>query len=106
MHEHRHTASHCHCGEPRGNSDHCFECGCEEFEGICDFVADRSIVTRIDYVDNGVQDEYGFFGKVVASSDVSQMDMQDIFDEIEEMKSILGSHVVAIRVERVPAVRS
>jgi hypothetical protein len=102
----KHTVTHCHCGEPRGNSDHCFECGCEEFEGFCDFVADRSIVTRIDYVDNGVQDEYGFFGKVVASSDVSRMDHEDILDEVAAMTEILGSHVVAVRVERVPAVAS
>jgi hypothetical protein len=101
-----HTATHCHCGTHRGNSDHCPECGCEEFESYCDFVADRSIVTRIDYVDNGVQGEYGFFGKVVASSDVSQMDLQDMLDEIAAMTEILGSHVVAVRIERIPAVRS
>jgi len=33
-----HTATHCHCGSERGGSDHCPECGCEEFEGTCDHV--------------------------------------------------------------------
>jgi hypothetical protein len=33
-----HTETHCHCGSERGNSDHCPECGCEEFEGYCDHV--------------------------------------------------------------------
>jgi len=102
----KHTWTHCHCGTHRQGSDHCPECGCEEFESYCDFVADRSIMTRIDYVDNGVQGEYGFFGKVVASSDVHEMDLEDMLDEIAAMKEILGSHVVAIRIERIPAVRS
>jgi hypothetical protein len=34
-----HTATHCHCGEDRQGSDHCPECGCEEFESVCDYVA-------------------------------------------------------------------
>lgn len=101
-----HTATHCHCGTDRKGSDHCPECGCEEFESYCDFVADRSIITRVDFVDYGVQGEYGLFGKVVASSDVHEMDHEDILDEIAAMTEILGSHVVAVRVERVPAVTS
>lgn len=27
----------CHCGGRFGRSDHCAECGCEEFEGTCDW---------------------------------------------------------------------
>lgn len=34
----KHTETHCHCGSSRGNSDHCPECGCEEFESVCDHV--------------------------------------------------------------------
>lgn len=34
-----HTATHCHCGAHRKGSDHCPECGCEEFETVCDHVA-------------------------------------------------------------------
>lgn len=32
------TPEHCHCGRIRGNwpTDHCPECGCEEYEGKCD----------------------------------------------------------------------
>lgn len=33
-----HTATHCHCGKHREGSDHCPECGCEEFERVCDHV--------------------------------------------------------------------
>lgn len=33
-----HTETHCHCGAERQGSDHCPECGCEEFEGYCNHV--------------------------------------------------------------------
>jgi len=33
-----HTATHCHCGAHRKGSDHCPECGCEEFESRCDHI--------------------------------------------------------------------
>lgn len=31
-----HTATHCHCAADRQGSDHCPECGCEEYESTCD----------------------------------------------------------------------
>lgn len=31
-----HTPTHCHCGAHRHGSDHCPECGCEEYESYCD----------------------------------------------------------------------
>ena len=65
---------------------------------------DSSIV-RIDYVDPGVNDEYGPFGKVVASSDVRGLPPVAISEEIAAMTEILGSHVVAVEVEEVPAAR-
>jgi hypothetical protein len=33
-----HTPTHCHCGADREGSDHCPECGCEEYESVCDYV--------------------------------------------------------------------
>jgi primosomal protein N' len=33
-----HTDTHCHCGAHRKGSDHCPECGCEEFETVCSHV--------------------------------------------------------------------
>lgn len=35
----QHTPTHCHCGADREGSDHCPECGCEEYETVCDYVA-------------------------------------------------------------------
>lgn len=35
----QHTETHCHCGTHRQGSDHCPECGCEEYETVCDYVA-------------------------------------------------------------------
>jgi hypothetical protein len=29
-------ASFCHCGSGFDNSDHCPECGCEQYEGTCE----------------------------------------------------------------------
>ena len=29
------SITYCHCGANMNNSDHCSECGCEEFEGTC-----------------------------------------------------------------------
>lgn len=34
----QHTETHCHCGKPRGTSDHCEFCGCEEYERTCTMV--------------------------------------------------------------------
>ena len=42
----KHTATHCHCGADRQGSDHCPECGCEEFESVCDHVAERKLFNR------------------------------------------------------------
>lgn len=58
---------------------------------------------RIDYVDYGVNGEYGFFGKIVAKSDVSSLTEAEISKEISEMVEILGSHVVAVRWEYIHA---
>lgn len=33
-----HTETHCHCGAHRMGSDHCPECGCEEFESYCSHI--------------------------------------------------------------------
>jgi hypothetical protein len=30
---------HCHCGAMMRGSDHCPECGCEQFEAVCSHVA-------------------------------------------------------------------
>lgn len=58
-------------------------------------------VEVIEFVDYGVQGEYGFFGKIVAKLDVVGMptDMQE--REIEAMQEILGWHVMPRVVERV-----
>jgi len=59
---------------------------------------------EIDYVDYGVQGEYGFFGKVVAKSILAGPKTEaEIAKEIAEMKADLGDHCVAILVEVVPA---
>jgi predicted phosphohydrolase len=58
-------------------------------------------VEVIEYVDYGVCGEYGWFGKVVAKSDVIGKDEKAIQHEIKAMLKILGGHVCPIRVERV-----
>lgn len=34
------TPTTCHCGSPMHGSDHCPECGCEEYESYCDHTFD------------------------------------------------------------------
>lgn len=34
------TATTCHCGSPMRGSDHCPECGCEEYESYCQHTYD------------------------------------------------------------------
>ena len=58
---------------------------------------------RIDYVDYGVQGEYGFFGKVVARSYVGDLTEAEISKEISEVMELMGRHVVPVRVEYVHA---
>jgi len=58
---------------------------------------------RIEFVDHGVQGEFGFFGKVVAASDVRGMSEAEIEAEIAAMKAEIGDHVIARRVEQIPA---
>lgn len=41
----QHTPTHCHCGKRREMSDHCEECGCEEYERVCDHVHKSSGMT-------------------------------------------------------------
>lgn len=62
-------------------------------------------VTRIEYVDYGVNGEHGFFGKRVAASDVAGMTDAEIEREVAEMREIFGDHVVAVTVETVGDVR-
>lgn len=58
-------------------------------------------VETIEYIDYGISGEYGWFGKVVAKSDVVGKDEEAIKQEIKGMLKILGGHVCPIRVERV-----
>jgi hypothetical protein len=61
-------------------------------------------VLYIEFVDHGTYDgEYGFFGKVVARSDVRGMIVAEIEAEIKAMRRIVGQHVIARAVEEVPA---
>jgi hypothetical protein len=59
-------------------------------------------IVEIEYRDYGTCGEYGMFGKVVARSDVSGMTKAEVDAEKVEMRTILGSHVVAIEVEVIP----
>ena len=34
--ERKQTPDKCHCGSPMRGSDHCPECGCEEYEAYCE----------------------------------------------------------------------
>lgn len=62
-------------------------------------------VIEIEYIDHGTYiGEYGFFGKRVARSIVAGMSEAEIKDEVTEMKTILGDHVVAVEVELIGAV--
>ena len=58
---------------------------------------------KIEYIDHGVNGEYGFFGKKVAGSHVAGMNDAEIEAEIKEMKGILGEHVEAVHVIEIPA---
>lgn len=58
-------------------------------------------VTTIEFVDTS--EEYGFFGKVVARSDVRGMTSAEIEAETTEMLSIVGDHCSARYVEEVAA---
>lgn len=55
----------------------------------------------IEFVDYGAQGEYGFFGKVVARSDVRGFTAEQVAAEIAAVKEIVGEHVRAIEVEQV-----
>jgi hypothetical protein len=61
------------------------------------------MITIIEYVDYGVHGEYGFFGKVVATSDVRGRTVAEITKEIAEMKRDLGDHIDTRIVEEVGA---
>lgn len=58
-------------------------------------------MTVIEFVDHGAQGEFGFFGKVVARSDVRGMTAAERAVEVAEMRAIVGEHVVAVEVEEV-----
>jgi hypothetical protein len=58
---------------------------------------------RVDYVDYGVQNEYGWFGKVVVRSDIQGMSDDEISKEISEVKALFGWHLSAIKIEEVPS---
>jgi hypothetical protein len=60
-------------------------------------------IVQIDYVDPGVQGEYGPFGKVIATSNVRGLGEEEISEEIRQMTHILGAHIHAVRVEEIPA---
>jgi hypothetical protein len=62
------------------------------------------MVAEIHFVD--YDPAYGFFGKVIAKSDVRGWGEAWILAEIEEMLDLLGRSdlIVPIRVEEVPAV--
>lgn len=58
-------------------------------------------VTGIEFVDDGVQGEYGPFGKVVARLDVRGMTEAEIVVAKAEMVAHLGAHVRVREVETV-----
>jgi hypothetical protein len=58
-------------------------------------------VIFIEYVDHGAQDEYGFFGKVIARSDVRGFSQAEIDAEIAAMRRIVGEHVSTRYVEEI-----
>lgn len=58
----QHTATHCHCGCDRNGSDHCPECGCEEFESVCSHVSASAM--RIVLVDSPYDREGGYWAVV------------------------------------------
>lgn len=57
----------------------------------------------IEYVDYGVQGEYGFFGKVVARTTGVDCCEEEIAHEIDQMKAMMGDHIVGRIVETIPA---
>ncbi len=59
------------------------------------------MTVTIEFIDHGVQGEYGFSGKTIARSDVRGMCELEIHAEIQAMRDILGYHVQAIRIEEV-----
>ena len=56
---------------------------------------------EIEFVDYGIAGEYGFFGKIVARSDIRGMSAEEIEAEIAEMTEMYGDHIAARMVERV-----
>lgn len=55
----------------------------------------------VEYVDIGAHGEYGFFGKLVATSDVRGKSDAEIGREIDEMLTILGADIgnhISVRV--------
>lgn len=58
-------------------------------------------ITKIEFVDHGAQGEHGFFGKVVATSDVRGFTATERAVEIASMRKIVGEHVAAVEVEEV-----
>lgn len=61
-------------------------------------------VVEIEYVDYGAQGEYGFFGKVIARSDVRGMSNAEIAAEIRAMREALGEHVGTREIIEVAAI--
>lgn len=43
------TLTHCHCGAWMAFSDHCPECGCEEYESYCEHVSTEGDTVATDY---------------------------------------------------------
>lgn len=61
----------------------------------------RMAVTAVEFIDYGVAGEYGFFGKVVAKTDVIGMTESEVEAEVAAMLVIVGDHCVAVKVETV-----
>lgn len=61
-------------------------------------------IIEIEYVDHGAQGEYGFFGKIVARSNVRGLSMDEIAVEVEGMRDLLGHHVAVRPVEEVEGI--
>lgn len=55
------------------------------------------MITKIEFVD--YSPEHGFFGKIVATSDVSEMTEAERKTEVDEMRAQLGYFVLPREVE-------
>jgi hypothetical protein len=56
----------------------------------------------VEFVEIG--EEYGFFGHVVARTEVAGMTEAEVAAEVAAMHEIVGAHTVAVYVEEVKAV--